>query len=101
MAAAGRPRLRAVGVIVTKLSGRGDGAASNPVPLNIAPENLTRIFAHGFTTRAGGHGFGLHSCALATKVMGGTLTAHSAGQGRGATFTLELPVQVAAHGATA
>ena len=31
----------------------------------IAPENLTRIFAHGFTTRKDGHGFGLHSCALA------------------------------------
>ena len=25
----------------------------------IAPENMTRIFAHGFTTRKEGHGFGL------------------------------------------
>jgi signal transduction histidine kinase len=60
----------------------------------IAPENLTRIFAHGFTTRKTGHGFGLHSCALAARQMGGTLTAHSDGPGRGATFTLEFPIGI-------
>ena len=58
----------------------------------IAPENLSRIFSHGFTTRAGGRGFGLHSCALAANEMGGRLTVHSDGIGRGATFTLELPL---------
>jgi signal transduction histidine kinase len=58
----------------------------------IAPENLTRIFSHGFTTRRDGHGFGLHSCALAAMEMGGKLTAESDGPGRGATFTLEVPV---------
>ncbi|MBN1141218.1 MAG: HAMP domain-containing protein [Deltaproteobacteria bacterium] len=57
----------------------------------ISPENLTRIFQHGFTTRKGGHGFGLHSGALAAKELGGSLSAHSAGLGAGATFTLELP----------
>lgn len=57
----------------------------------IPEENLLRIFAHGFTTRPKGHGFGLHSCALAAGQMGGTLTACSDGPGRGATFTLELP----------
>jgi signal transduction histidine kinase len=59
----------------------------------IAPENLARIFAHGFTTRKEGHGFGLHSCVLAAQAMGGTLIAHSAGTGTGATFTLELPIK--------
>jgi two-component system, NtrC family, sensor kinase len=59
----------------------------------IPAQNLTRIFAHGFTTRKSGHGFGLHSCALAARQMGGTLTAHSDGPGRGATFTLELPME--------
>src|SRR6185369_111004 len=58
----------------------------------IPAQNLMRIFTHGFTTRKGGHGFGLHSCALTAKQMGGTLTAHSDGPGRGATFTLELPI---------
>jgi signal transduction histidine kinase len=59
----------------------------------IAEENLTRIFAHGFTTKKDGHGFGLHSCVLAAREMGGTLRAHSAGPGQGAVFTLELPLQ--------
>ncbi|HZH77568.1 MAG TPA: ATP-binding protein, partial [Archangium sp.] len=59
--------------------------------MGIAPELLTRIFQYGFTTRDEGHGFGLHSSALAAQELGGTLTAHSEGPGRGATFTLELP----------
>jgi|GEM_PF-1256108 len=59
--------------------------------VGISPENLTRIFAHGFTTKKTGHGFGLHSSALAATECGGTLTVHSDGLGTGATFTLELP----------
>jgi C4-dicarboxylate-specific signal transduction histidine kinase len=59
--------------------------------MGIEPELLTRIFQHGFTTRDEGHGFGLHSSALAAQELGGTLAAHSEGPGRGATFTLELP----------
>ena len=61
--------------------------------VGISAENLTRIFAHGFTTRKDGHGFGLHSGALAAREMGGSLTVESAGPGMGATFTLELPRQ--------
>jgi signal transduction histidine kinase len=60
--------------------------------VGIAAENLTRIFSHGFTTRKDGHGFGLHSAALAARQMGGRLTAHSDGIGRGATFHLEIPI---------
>jgi PAS domain S-box-containing protein len=60
--------------------------------MGIAPENLTRIFSHGFTTRPDGHGFGLHSGALAAREMGGALLAHSDGPNRGATFILELPL---------
>ena len=60
--------------------------------VGIPPENLERIFSHGFTTRKGGHGFGLHSCALAAKDLGGSLQAESAGPGQGATFTLTLPL---------
>ncbi|AMZ71260.1 histidine kinase [Pseudomonas fluorescens] len=58
----------------------------------IAPEHLKRIFTHGFTTRKDGHGFGLHSCALAAQEMGGSLTVHSDGVGQGATFTLDIPL---------
>ena len=58
----------------------------------ISPENGTRIFQHGFTTKMDGHGFGLHSGALAAKEMGGSLNVHSEGLGMGATFILELPI---------
>ena len=60
--------------------------------IGIAPENLTRIFAHGFTTKKTGHGFGLHSGAIAAQELGGALRVKSDGKGRGATFTLELPI---------
>jgi len=65
--------------------------------VGIAPDHLTRIFNHGFTTKKDGHGFGLHSGANAAKEMGGTLTAYSDGPGQGAEFTLELPVAAAAR----
>jgi signal transduction histidine kinase len=58
--------------------------------VGIPAENLTRIFAQGFTTRKNGHGFGLHSSALAAKDIGGRIVVHSDGPGKGATFTLEL-----------
>jgi C4-dicarboxylate-specific signal transduction histidine kinase len=60
--------------------------------IGIPPENLTRIFSHGFTTRKTGHGFGLYSGASAAKEMGGQLTAHSEGSGKGAAFVLEIPL---------
>ncbi|SFB53208.1 Histidine kinase-, DNA gyrase B-, and HSP90-like ATPase [Pseudomonas sp. NFIX10] len=61
----------------------------------ISPENLARIFNHGFTTRKDGHGFGLHSCALAAVEMNGRLHVHSDGPGQGALFTLEIPLELA------
>jgi C4-dicarboxylate-specific signal transduction histidine kinase len=61
--------------------------------VGIPPENLIRIFNHGFTTRKEGHGFGLHSGALAARELGGSLSVHSDGAGQGAVFTLELPLQ--------
>jgi PAS domain S-box-containing protein len=60
--------------------------------VGIPPENLERIFSHGFTTRKDGHGFGLHSCALTAKDLGGALRCESPGPGQGATFTLTLPL---------
>ena len=61
--------------------------------VGIQPEHMTRIFSHGFTTKKHGHGFGLHSGALAARELGGALRVESAGPGRGATFTLELPLK--------
>jgi C4-dicarboxylate-specific signal transduction histidine kinase len=74
----------------------GDGTVKIAVSDNgtgIPPENLARIFNHGFTTKKDGHGFGLHSGALAARELGGALSVESAGPGQGATFTLELPAQ--------
>ncbi len=59
--------------------------------LGIDAEHLSKIFAHGFTTKKEGHGFGLHSSANAAAEMGGRVYAESLGLGEGATFTLELP----------
>ncbi len=70
-----------------------DGSAKIAITDNgigVPAENLERIFNHGFTTRKNGHGFGLHSGALAAKDLGGSLNVQSAGAGQGATFILEL-----------
>jgi signal transduction histidine kinase len=78
-----------------RISSAGEGVriAVQDNGIGIPPENLIRIFNHGFTTRKQGHGFGLHSGALAAKEMGGQLRVHSEGTGKGATFILDLPVQ--------
>jgi signal transduction histidine kinase len=56
----------------------------------IAPENITKIFSHGFTTKKDGHGFGLHSCANYMNEMGGKIWAESEGLGKGASFVLQF-----------
>jgi len=81
--------------VTVRISANGDRMVKIAVSDNgigIAPENLSRIFAHGFTTKVNGHGFGLHSAALAATETGGSLSAHSDGPDRGATFILELPM---------
>lgn len=75
--AAGAP-----GRVLLKIGDNGKG---------IDPANLSRIFAFGFSTKKGGHGFGLHNSALAAREMGGSLSAQSEGPHRGSTFILELP----------
>jgi signal transduction histidine kinase len=80
--------------IVLKLGPAGPEQVQISVTDNgvgIAPENLSRIFSQGFTTKKTGHGFGLHSGANAAKELGGSLSVHSDGLGKGATFILVLP----------
>ncbi len=60
--------------------------------VGVAEENQDRIFRYGFTTKKDGHGYGLHGCANAAREMGGSLVFHSEGEGKGASFTLTLPV---------
>ena len=74
-----------------------DADLPSSIPASEFPGELDPIFNHGFTTRKDGHGFGLHSCALAAKELGGSLTGESAGPGQGATFTLTLPLARRSH----
>ena len=83
---------RRVTVRVTNRAG-GVRIAVQDNGIGIPAEHMTRIFSHGFTTKKEGHGFGLHSGALAARELGGALHAASDGPGRGATFTLDLPLR--------
>jgi PAS domain S-box-containing protein len=60
--------------------------------IGIPEEIHNKIFQFGFTTRRTGHGFGLHSSAIAAQEVGGRLSFQSEGAGHGASFKLELPV---------
>lgn len=85
---------RSPGCITVAVDCADDGTARVRVTddgAGIPPENLSKILNHGFTTKPGGHGFGLHASANAATEIGGKLTASSDGPGRGATFTIEFP----------
>lgn len=60
--------------------------------IGIEVNKLTKLFSFGFTTKHEGHGFGLHSCSILTKEIGGILKADSEGLNKGAKFTLILPL---------
>lgn len=62
--------------------------------VGISPENCKKMFSHGFTTKKTGHGYGLHTSALAANEMGGSIRAESEGAGKGAKITLELPYRL-------
>ena len=74
--------------IVVRDSGRGIARAelaSIFIPFRPAGETTVRS--------AGGLGLSLAFARLVTDLHGGTITADSAGAGRGATFTLEIPLR--------
>jgi signal transduction histidine kinase/DNA-binding LacI/PurR family transcriptional regulator len=56
----------------------------------ISPDLIQSVFAYGYTTKKGGHGFGLHSCANYMTEMGAKIWAESSGIGKGATFVLQF-----------
>jgi signal transduction histidine kinase len=62
--------------------------------VGIPTDLMGRIWEFGFTTKPHGHGFGLHSSAVAAQQLGGTVTAESRGAGKGARFAVRLPVSV-------
>lgn len=63
--------------------------------VGIPADELDRLFSYGFTTKRGGHGFGLAGSLLTARALEGTARGTSAGAGTGATFTVELPFRTA------
>ena len=59
--------------------------------VGIDPEDLTKIFGQGNTSKESNRGMSLHNGALMAKNLGGSLRVHSDGLGHGAIFSLELP----------
>ncbi|KAA5542558.1 HAMP domain-containing protein [Roseiconus nitratireducens] len=53
---------------------------------------LSMAFDAHFTTHQKGSGLGLHFCAIAVKQLGGCIRACSEGPGKGAVFSVELPL---------
>jgi two-component system, LuxR family, sensor kinase FixL len=85
------------GRIVVRIMTGADGRLCFEVEDNgygMAQENLRKVFNHGFSTKTEGHGFGLHDSANAMTELGGRLSAHSEGPGKGARFRFELPIAV-------
>lgn len=88
----GDPELRRIDIQMHE-AGRDLVIIVRDFGVGIEPQNLTRIFQHGFTTRRDGHGFGLHSGAIAARELGGKLKVESEGLGHGACFTLTVPLE--------
>jgi PAS domain S-box-containing protein len=89
--AANRPRAARLAIHVHASHGQLEIAIEDS-GIGIAPELLSRVWEFGFTTKAHGHGFGLHSAAVAAQQLGGAVEAQSAGIGHGARFSVTIPV---------
>jgi PAS domain S-box-containing protein len=74
----------AAGRLVVEISDNGKG---------FDEPTRTQLFRSGFTTKPTGQGLGLHYCFNSIRELGGTIHAHSRGQGQGATFIVELPCE--------
>ena len=72
----------------------------NDSGIGIEPEALSRIFdafeqaERSITRRFGGLGLGLAISKALVELHGGTISAHSEGEGKGATFCIRLPLTV-------
>jgi signal transduction histidine kinase len=64
----------------------------------IAPEDLPKLFRKGYSTKSQltNSGLGLHWCANTLHALGGRISAHSDGPGRGTRFDIHLPLTEAA-----
>lgn len=65
--------------------------------VGIDKEDIPHLFEYGFKKRKDGHGFGLHHSALVAYELGGKITVSSEGPGKGAIFSLRLPINESAE----
>jgi two-component system, NtrC family, sensor kinase len=82
------------------LSIRHEMAPSNQLVLSVkdngigfAPDKQQELFKFGYSTKANGSGFGLHSCANYLIARNGSISAHSEGPDKGAEFVVRLVVE--------
>lgn len=81
-----------ISIIVKKVNDNKIKLLISDSGIGIDPKDKIKIFSFGFTNKEGGHGYGLHASALFAKELGGALELESEGVGKGATFTLSLPI---------
>ena len=60
----------------------------------IPPDNVGKLFNHGFTTKVEGSGFGLHSAANFINKLGGKMTVESDGVDCGSNICFRLPYRI-------
>jgi signal transduction histidine kinase len=62
--------------------------------VGVAPENQSRLFERGFSTKSRdtNSGIGLHWCANAMSALGGSLRVESPARGQGASFLVSCPM---------
>jgi signal transduction histidine kinase len=61
--------------------------------VGIPEEVILNLWRFGFSTKPKGFGFGLHYSANAAREIGATITAQSAGPGKGSQFRVQLPLE--------
>jgi PAS domain S-box-containing protein len=59
--------------------------------IGMSADVISCLWQFGHTTKADGHGFGLHNSAIAAREIGATIEAHSEGINKGSRFILRLP----------
>ncbi len=61
----------------------------------IAAEDLPKLFQKGYSTKsqATNSGLGLHWCANTLRALGGGISVHSEGLGRGTRFEILVPLR--------
>lgn len=66
--------------------------------IGLTPQQKQQLFTFGYSTKAKGSGFGLHSCANYLIAHNGSIAAYSDGKGKGTEFVVRLAVNESGAG---